>query len=117
MQYLNKQQTYNNITKMKQILQEIGFNIGISVAGFFGALILVGKKQKNNLKTTFFAIVTGVASANYLTPIIIDITRMSDKYEMSVAFILGFLGVKGVEFVSDYLIQKAEKNGNNQDNK
>ena len=53
MQYLNKQQTYNNITKMKQILQEIGFNIGISVAGFFGALILVGKKQKNNLKWLF----------------------------------------------------------------
>ena len=98
---------------MKQILQEIGFNIGISVAGFFGSLILISKKRKNNLKTTFFAIVTGVASANYITPIIIDITRVSDKYEMSVAFVLGFLGVKGVEFVSEYLIEKLDKDGNN----
>ena len=64
------------------------------------------------MKTTFFAIVTGVASANYITPIIIDITRVSDKYEMSVAFVLGFLGVKGVEFVSEYLIEKLEKDGN-----
>lgn len=102
---------------MKQILQEIGFNIGISVAGFFGSLILIGKKEKTNLKTTFFAMVTGVASANYITPLIIDITRLSDKYEMSVAFILGFLGVKGVEFISDYLVQKAEQNGNNKSNK
>lgn len=102
---------------MKFILQEIGFNIGISVAGFFGSLILIGKKQKSNLKTTFFAIITGVASANYITPIIVDIIRLSDKYEMSVAFILGFLGVKGVEFVSDYFIQKAEQNGTDKNNK
>lgn len=100
---------------MKQILQEIGFNIGISVAGFFGSLILISKKRKNNLKTTFFAIVTGVASANYITPIIIDITRMDNKYEMSVAFVLGFLGVKGVEFFSEYLMDKIEKNVNNTD--
>jgi Na+/H+ antiporter NhaB len=101
---------------MKQLLQEIGFNIGISVAGFFGSLILIGKKQSNNLKTTFFAIVTGVASANYITPIIVDILRMDEKYQMSVAFILGFLGVKGVEFVSSYLLEKSQ-NANNKPNK
>jgi len=101
---------------MKELLQDIGFNIGISVAGFFGSLILIGKKQSNNLKTTFFAIVTGVASANYITPIIIDIIRVDQKYEMSIAFILGFLGVKGVEFVSIYLIEKSQ-NANNKPNK
>ncbi len=101
---------------MKQLLQEVGFNIGISVAGFFGSLILIGKKQSTNLKTTFFAIVTGVASANYITPIIIDIMRIDEKYEMSIAFILGFLGVKGVELISNYLIEKAQ-NGNNKPNK
>ena len=96
---------------MKDFLQEIGFNIGISVAGFFGSLILIGKKQKNNLKTTFFAIVTGVASANYITPIIMDITRFDHRYEMSVGFVLGFLGVKGVEYVAGHLL-KDKENGN-----
>lgn len=102
---------------MKDLLAEIGFNIGISVAGFFGSLILIGKKQKSNLKTTFFAIVTGVASANYITPIITDILNMSEKYEMSVAFVLGFLGVKGVEFVSGYLIEKSQSNGTDKNDK
>lgn len=100
---------------MKEILEEIGFNIGISVAGFFGSLILIGKKQKTNIRTTFFAIITGVASANYITPIIMDIVRFGEKYEMSVAFVLGFLGVKGVEFISSYLTEKVQKDGANQD--
>ena len=95
---------------MKEFFEEIGFNIGISVAGFFGSLILIGKKQKNNLKTTFFAIVTGVASANYITPIIMDVTNFNEKYEMSVGFVLGFLGVKGVEFVASQIL-KDSKNG------
>lgn len=99
---------------MKEILEEIGFNIGISVAGFFGSLILIGKKQKTNIRTTFFAIITGVASANYITPIIMDIVSFGEKYEMSVAFVLGFLGVKGVEFVSSYLTEKVQKDGANQ---
>ena len=101
---------------MKQILQEIGINIGISVAGLFGSLLLIGKNATINLKTTFFSIVSGVASANYITPIVIDVTRVDIKYQMSVAFVLGFLGLKGVEYASNTLLSKFDKdkkNGNN----
>ena len=38
---------------LKQILEEIGINIGISVAGLFGSLLLIGKTATINLKTTF----------------------------------------------------------------
>lgn len=88
---------------MKQLLAEIGINIGISVAGLFGSLILIGKEAALQWKTSIFSIITGVASANYITPIIVDMTRMDAKYQMSVAFILGFLGLKGVELVSGKL--------------
>ena len=102
---------------MKEFFEQVGINIGISVAGFFGSLILIGKKQKSNISTTFFAIVTGVANANYLTPIFIEFLRLPTKYEMSIAFILGFLGVKGVEFISEYLTEKIKKDGTDKDNK
>lgn len=103
---------------MKELLEQIGFNIGISVAGFFGSLILIGKKQKSNLRNTFFGIITGVASANYITPVFMEFLRLPTKYEMSIAFILGFLGVKGVEFISEYLTDKIKKeDGTNKDNK
>jgi len=100
---------------MREILQEIGFNIGISVAGLFGALLLIGKKATLNIKTTFFSLISGVASANYITPLILDITRVDMKYQMSIAFVLGFLGLKGVELISNKFLNKVE-NGNNGNN-
>ena len=81
---------------MKTFLDEIGINVMQSIAGLFGSLLLVGKGATKNIKQTFFAIITGVASANYLTPVKINDTN----YSNGVAFILGFLGLKGVEAFS-----------------
>lgn len=100
---------------IKEFLQEVGINIGISVAGLFGALLLIGKSATVNLKTTFFSIISGVASANYITPIVIDLIRVDEKYQMSIGFILGFLGLKGVEFISNKFLKKV-KNGTDSSN-
>lgn len=96
---------------MKELLHEIGINIGISVAGLFGSLLLIGKSATVNLRATFFSLISGVASANYITPIVLDITRVDVKYQMSVGFILGFLGLKGVEYITNKFIKKVD-NGN-----
>ena len=98
---------------MKELLHEIGINIGISVAGLFGSLLLIGKNATVNLKTTFFSIISGVASANYITPIVLDITRVDVKYQMSVGFILGFLGLKGVEYITNKFIKKVDNGDTN----
>ena len=97
---------------MKEILENIGINIGISVAGLFGSLLLIGKTATINLKTTFFSIVSGVASANYITPLVMDLSHVDVKYQMSVAFILGFLGLKGVEFFSNKFLNKKKDDTN-----
>ena len=91
---------------MKEFFEEIGFNLGVAIAGFFGSLALVGKRQKQSMKTNFFAILTGTASANYITPVVIDLFKIDEKYDMSIAFVLGFLGVKGVEYISKVIIDK-----------
>jgi hypothetical protein len=93
---------------MKELLHEIGINIGISVAGLFGSLLLIGKTATVNLRATFFSLISGVASANYITPIVLDITRVDVKYQMSVGFILGFLGLKGVEYITNKFIKKVD---------
>lgn len=99
---------------MKELIEELGINIGISVAGLFGSLILIGKEAVQNLKTSIFSIITGVASANYITPLVLDISKINVKYQMSVGFILGFLGLKGVELISTKLIKnKEEHNASN----
>jgi hypothetical protein len=98
---------------IKEFLQEVGINIGISVAGLFGSLLLIGKTATSNLKTTFFSIISGVASANYITPIVVDIVRVDEKYQMSIAFILGFIGLKGVELISNKFLKKVKNESNN----
>lgn len=86
---------------MKTFLDEIGINIMQSIAGLFGSLLLLGKGSAKNIKQTFFAIITGVASANYITPVVCSALSISDtNYQNGVAFILGFLGLKGVEAVA-----------------
>lgn len=98
---------------MKELLHEIGINIGISVAGLFGSLLLIGKTATVNLRATFFSLISGVASANYITPIVLDITRVDVKYQMSVGFILGFLGLKGVEYITNKFIKKVDNGDTN----
>lgn len=101
---------------LREILQEIGINIGISVAGLFGSLLLIGKSATTNLRATFFSIVSGVASANYITPVVVDIADIDPDYDMSIAFILGFLGLKGVELVTSKFLNKTGNGSINQRN-
>ena len=91
---------------LKDLLQSIGINIAICVAGLFGSLLMIGKQATHEWKSTLFSIISGVASANYITPIVLDITKISSKYEVSVGFIMGFLGLKGVEIITKKILKK-----------
>lgn len=90
---------------MRDFLESIGVNIGIALAGMFGSLIMLGKNSSSNIKSTLFSIITGVSSANYITPIVSETINISDRYQMGVAFLLGFLGLKGVEKLSEKLLK------------
>lgn len=91
---------------MKDFLAGIGINIALSVAGFFGSLLTISKTSAFDLRTTFTSIIAGVASANYLTPAVVDILRLGDsEYVLSLAFLIGFLGLKLVEFASKKLFK------------
>lgn len=98
---------------MNDILRDIGINVGLIVAGFFGSLLMINKDSSENLKQTLISMVAGVASANYLTPIVIDMFSIQKQtYTLSIAFILGFLGLKGIELIVSKFV-KTQKNGNN----
>jgi|TARA_R110000744_G_scaffold232318_6_gene350412 hypothetical protein len=85
---------------MKEVLESIGINVGISVAGLFGSLLLLGRDSSKDWRTSLFSILAGTASANYITPIACKIFNMNKDYQLGIAFILGFLGLKGVEMIS-----------------
>ena len=58
-----------------------------------------------NLTKTISSVIGGAASANYITPIVINITKLDEThYHYGIAFLLGFLGLKGIEFFSNKIL-------------
>jgi hypothetical protein len=91
-------------------LEQIGIDVGFLVSGLFGAILMVSKTSSNNMKQTIISVLGGMASANYLTPVILDLLKITDeKLQNGLAFIVGFLGLKLVEVVSQKLMGKIEE--------
>jgi hypothetical protein len=86
-------------------LKEYGIDIGLLVSGLFGAILLTSKGSAMNLPRTISSLIGGAASANYITPIVVNIAKLDDThYHYGIAFLLGFLGLKGIEYFSKKLI-------------
>jgi hypothetical protein len=84
--------------KVMGILQEIGVNAGLVVSGLFGSLLTISKGTSAKLGSIILSIAAGVGSANYITPIVVDTLNVQGKhYTFGIAFILGFLGLKGID--------------------
>lgn len=88
-------------------LKEYGLDVGLLVSGLFGAILLTSKGSAMNLGRTFSSLVGGAASANYITPVIISIAKLDNQhFNYGVAFLLGFLGLKGVEYFSNKILSE-----------
>lgn len=91
----------------------IGLNIGLAVSGFFGSLLLVGKQKNNNLREQVFSIIGGTMSANYLTPVVIDVLGIKgESLQYGFAFVIGFGGLKLVEVIYEKYFGKLKSTNN-----
>ena len=86
---------------VEQFLLSYGIDIGFLISGFFGALLLVPKNSAQRVGSTIASLLAGTACANYLTPVVMsmlpDAVQTNGKY--AVAFVMGFMGLKGLEMV------------------
>ena len=81
-------------------LQEIGINAGLVVSGLFGSLLTIKKGDASKLSSIVVSMTTGIGSANYITPIVVDALGVTNNnLTFGIAFILGFLGLRGIELV------------------
>ena len=88
------------------LLKEIGIDVGLAVSGFFGSLLTIGRHK--DWKTATAAVLSGMGSATYLTPLVIDLLPSATSSQYAVAFVLGFLGLRGVELITDKLFPEQE---------
>lgn len=88
---------------VENLLQEIGINAGLIVSGLFGSLLTIKKGAATRLSSVALSIAAGVGSANYITPVVVDFINLDNQnLTFGIAFILGFLGLTGI----DYAVKK-----------
>jgi hypothetical protein len=98
----------NEMNAVEAFLTRYGIDIGFLVSGFFGALLLVSKDSAQKISTTIASILAGTACANYLTPVVMSFLPESVKNggKYAVAFVMGFMGLKGLELLIEKVFIK-----------
>lgn len=102
----------DDMSAIDSFLFRYGIDIGFLVSGFFGALLLVSKNSAQKISTTIASLMAGTACANYLTPVMIKFLpdSVQDGGKYAVAFVMGFLGLKGLELVIEkYFVNHNKK--------
>lgn len=79
------------------------YNVNQIFAGFVGAVIMVLKKKgKIAWIPASIAVLTGTASATYLTPLVGKVLGDTDPTHLcGYAFLMGVLGLRGVEWICE----------------
>jgi len=101
-----------NYENIKQFFKAIGFEVSMVLAGFFGALASVSKDKKMSFFEKSVSVVVGMSVSNYMTPIVFDWTNAGENTKYGIAFLLGYSGLKSVEYIIDKFKSKFDKKEN-----
>jgi len=91
-------------------LKSIGINLGLTIAGFLGSLLLLPRQK--NWRMQLIAVLSGTLSATYIAPVLIGVLNIeAPNVEYGLAFIVGFSGVKITEVLEVRILKmlKSEK--------
>lgn len=95
----------DSFNSFENFLTKHGIDMGFLLSGFFGALLLSIKQKKQKISKSIACIFAGAMCANYLTPLILNVSPASiqDKGKYAVAFMMGYSGLKGLEIIVDFV--------------
>jgi len=80
------------------------------IAGFFGSIVGISRQSHQNFGALVISVISGTASATYLTPVIAAPLNIKDpKYMLGLSFLMGTLGLRGVEMVTAKLNLAGQK--------
>jgi hypothetical protein len=75
--------------------------MSLLVVGFIGSIIYTLTNRPRSFTRGFITVLAGTLSANYLTPLIMQLMSISMDAQYGVAFFLGYSGLKIFEIVLD----------------
>jgi len=86
---------------MVDILEKFALNMSLLVVGFIGSIIYTLTNKPRSFTRGFITVLAGTLSANYLTPLIMQLMSISMDAQYGVAFFLGYSGLKIFEIILD----------------
>jgi hypothetical protein len=96
----------DKLQEITQWLKLMGFEIFLMIAGFMGALVNVSRDKNLTWFEKGITVISGGLIANYITPLILDFIKAGDSARYGLAFIMGYMGLKSVEYAIDWLHKK-----------
>ena len=94
-------------------LRDMGVFIEFMLAGLFGGFVFVSKESKLTSLQKFSTVIAGALTANYITPIAVYYTGAPTKIHFAIAFLLGYTGIRSIEFIiKSYESYKQNKSQN-----
>jgi len=86
------------------LIAAVGISIESIIPALIGALIKTSKDKTNTtLASRLISVFSGIATAAFITPIVMSITGLEGNMTAGVAFGLGYLGLNVVEFLFEKL--------------
>lgn len=82
-----------------ELLLDYGFSVVYFIAGVFGALASMVRKKELTFWERVVTIISGGGTAAYITPMVVDIVNLADGSSYGMAFVIGFAGLKMVEWI------------------
>lgn len=80
-------------------LEDHGIHFGLLMAGLSGAFLSISVNNNLTPWQKWVVIVSGAATANYLTPLVLEYINLGQNTQYGLAFLVGFSGLKFVEWM------------------
>lgn len=85
--------------EVKDYLEDFGIHLGLIIAGLFGAYLSVSINKELTTWQKITVLISGAATANYVAPFLFNYLNIGDNAQYGLAFLIGFSGLKGVEWI------------------
>lgn len=84
---------------MSNFLEEHGIHLGLIMAGLSGAFLSISVNNKLSPWQKVVVVLSGAATANYLTPLVLKYINLGDETQYGLAFLVGFSGLKFTQWM------------------
>lgn len=101
---------------VKEFLKEFGLDLPVIMAGFGGALASITKEKDLTIWQRLLTVLVGGIVAGYMTPILGRMINMGEEVRYGLGFVMGYTGLRGVEWIIERWFKKPIPKDSNNEN-